>query len=96
MSLRLAEGLVAIFELYAFAGLMFAVAFLPRAIVRMDERLRDAPIALRFVILPGVAALWPLFAWRWFTGAAEPIERNAHRSAATAAAAVATAARRRS
>jgi HAMP domain-containing protein len=89
MPLRLAEVIVAIFELYAVAGVIFAAACLPRAVLRMDGRLRDAPIALRLLIFPGVAALWPFFACRWVTGAAEPIERNAHRSAAAAAAAAA-------
>jgi hypothetical protein len=84
MPLRLAQALAAMFELYALAGVIFAITFLPRAILRMDERLRDAPIALRFVLLPGVAALWPLFARRWWTRAGEPVERNPHRSAAAA------------
>jgi hypothetical protein len=34
------------------------------------------------LILPGVAAFWPLFAWRWLSRAPEPIERNPHRSKA--------------
>ena len=70
-------------ELYAAAGLLFAIAFLPRGILRLDERLHGSPYAVRLLILPGVAALWPLFAWRWLTHAPEPIERNAHRSAAS-------------
>ena len=82
MTLRLAQVLVTLFKLYALAGVVFAVAFLPRAILRLDGRLRGASIAVRLVILPGVSAFWPLFAWRWWTGAPEPIERNAHRSAA--------------
>jgi hypothetical protein len=30
------------------------------------------------LILPGIVALWPLFAWRSITGAHEPVERNPH------------------
>jgi hypothetical protein len=82
MPLQLAQFIVYGVELYALAGLLFAVAFLPRAIVRFDHRLEGAPIAIRFLILPGVAALWPRFAWRWTTDAPEPIERNPHRAAA--------------
>jgi len=77
-----AEVVVTMCELYAGAGLLFAILFLPRGILRLDERLRGSPRTVRLLILPGVVALWPLFAWRWLTHAPEPIERNAHRTAA--------------
>ena len=80
MPLELAQVVVALFELYALAGLVFAVLFLPRAVARIDPRVAASSKALRLMILPGVAALWPLFAWRWITGAPEPIEKNAHRA----------------
>jgi hypothetical protein len=35
---------------------------------------------LRLLLLPGVVALWPLFATRWITGAPDPVERNPHRT----------------
>jgi len=82
VSLALAEFIVALFEIYALAGMAFAVLFLPRAVTRLDPRVAGAPATLRLLILPGVAALWPLFAWRWLSGAPEPIERNPHRSKA--------------
>lgn len=81
MLLTLAGTIVTTCELYAMAGLLFAAAFLPRGVLQLDDRLRGAPIAVRLLILPGVAAFWPLFAWRWLTGAPEPVERNAHRNA---------------
>jgi hypothetical protein len=81
MLLTLANTIVTAGELYAVAGLIFAAAFLPRGVLQLDERLHGAPITVRLLILPGVAALWPLFAWRWITGAREPVERNAHRTA---------------
>jgi hypothetical protein len=77
--LEVARIVVALFELYAFAGVSFAVFFLPRAVTRLDPRVADAPATLRLLILPGVAALWPLFAWRRLSGAPEPTERNPHR-----------------
>jgi len=83
MWLATAELVVAAGEIYALAGLLFAIAFLPRGVLRLDERLHDSPYAVRLLILPGVAALWPLFAWRWLRRAPEPIERNAHRIAAS-------------
>ena len=79
MPLDVARAAVALFELYALAGVVFAVLFLPRAVTRLDPRVADAPATLRLLILPGVAALWPLLAWRWLSGGGEPIERNPHR-----------------
>ena len=79
MALDVARTAVALFELYALVGVVFAVLFLPSAVTRMDPRVADAPATLRLLILPGVAALWPLLAWRWLSGAGEPIERNPHR-----------------
>ena len=82
MPLEIAQFVVAAFEAYAFAGVGFALMFLPRAVARLDPRVAGAPKTLRLLILPGVVALWPLFAWRWMTGAHEPIERNPHRAKA--------------
>ena len=82
MPFLLAWILVAAAEAYVVAGLLFALAFLPRAIVRVDERLHESPIAVRVLLFPGIAALWPLFAWRWMTGRGAPDERNPHRLAA--------------
>jgi hypothetical protein len=69
-------------ECYALAGVLFALAFLPRGIVRVDERLHESPKTVRLLLFPGVAAFWPLFAWRWFSGQTTPTERNPHRIAA--------------
>lgn len=82
MPTEAAKVVVALFEVYALAGLGFAVLFLPRAIARLDHRIVGSPKTVRLLILPGVAALWPLFAWRWMAGEREPIERNPHRTKA--------------
>jgi hypothetical protein len=82
--LQVANVIVAVFEGYVFAGLGFALLFLPRGIARVDHRVAGSPKTLRLLLLPGMAAFWPLFAWRWFSGAAEPVERNAHRAKAAA------------
>ena len=74
--------LVAAAEAYVLAGVLFALAFLPRGIVRVDERLHASPRAVRVMLFPGIAAFWPLFAWRWTTGRTTPEERNPHRAAA--------------
>lgn len=82
MPLEIAQVIVGFFAAYALAGLGFAMMFLPRAVARFDPRVAGAPKTLRLLILPGVVALWPLFAWRWMTSAGEPIERNPHRAKA--------------
>lgn len=82
MPLEIAQVVVGVFEGYALAGLGFAMLFLPRAVARLDTRVAGAPRTLRLLILPGVVALWPLFAWRWISGAGEPLERNPHRAKA--------------
>ena len=84
MPLHIARVIVALIEGYAAAGIAFAIAFLPRAIARLDPRVTGAPWTLRLLILPGVVALWPLFATRWIAGGSEPIERNPHRMKAGA------------
>ena len=82
MSVELAQVVVAVFELYAAAGVVFALVFLSVGVKRVDPRIVGSPKAMRLLILPGVAAFWPLFARRWFAGAPEPIERNSHRASA--------------
>jgi len=73
---------VAAFEAYAIAGAVFAAVFLTRGIAQVDPRVVGAPWTLRLLILPGIVALWPLFARRWASGASAPIEDNPHRARA--------------
>ena len=82
MPIEIARVIVALFEWYAVAGLVFALMFLPRGVARLDPRVAGAPRTLRLLILPGVATLWPVLAWRWHAGAPAPIERNPHRAKA--------------
>jgi len=82
MSMAFAQAVVAFFEAYALAGVVFATLFLPRGVARVDPRMAGAPNTLRLLILPGVAAFWPMFVRRWTSGAPEPTERNAHRAQA--------------
>ena len=68
--------------LYALAGLAFALVFVARGVPRVDPAASGAPLGFRLLVLPGVAAVWPLFLGRWLRGAGPPVERNAHRVAA--------------
>ena len=88
MSVGIAQAIVGLFEGYALLGILFAVLFLPRGITRVDPRTANSPKTLRFVILPGVVAFWPLFASRWLAGAGEQVERNPHRDQALIASAI--------
>lgn len=83
MPLGLAEVIVAAVEVYAIAGVLFALTFLPRALARLDTGVAGAPITMRLLILPGVSALWPLFAWRWLRHRHAPVEHNPHRDKAS-------------
>jgi hypothetical protein len=71
--------------LYLAAGFVFAVAFLFvfRGVDRIDPSAREGTWGFRLAVLPGVTALWPIFASRWRRGRTEPpAESNAHRRAA--------------
>jgi hypothetical protein len=66
--------------MYIIIGALFAIVFVSFGVGRVDSSARGAGVGFRALIFPGVAALWPLLAWRWLRGA--PRERNAHRNAA--------------
>jgi hypothetical protein len=51
--------------LYAAMGLVFACAFLTLGVGRVDPLSNGSGIGFRLIILPGVAALWPLLLTRW-------------------------------
>jgi len=80
VSLALAQFIVVLFEIYALAGVVFAGFFLRRAVARLDPGVAGAPRTLRLLILPGVATLWPMLAWRCLAGVSAPVERNPHRA----------------
>jgi len=82
VSLAIAQFVVSVVEAYVLVGVAFALMFLPRGVTRLDPRVAGAPKILRLLILPGIVALWPLFAWRWIAGAKEPMENNPHRAKA--------------
>jgi hypothetical protein len=53
------------FALYGLTGLLFAIAFQMRALLRITAAARGAGPAFRLLILPGMVALWPLLMRRW-------------------------------
>ena len=75
-----AKSLVYLLAAYAGVGLLFAVPFVWVGVQRLDSEAQGAGIAFRLLILPGVAAFWPLFLSRWVRGIMEPpTEKNPHR-----------------
>jgi hypothetical protein len=71
-------------ETYLACGLLFAVAFLPRGVLTIDERLRASPVTVRVLLVPGMMLLWPMFLRRWIAGTPPPVEENTHRRAVRA------------
>lgn len=81
--MAIAQVLVWTMEAYAAAGLLFALVFVVTGIERVDSAGKDATLGFRLIILPGVAAFWPLLLRRWLSKVSDPpIERNAHRDLA--------------
>lgn len=83
--LDVATWIVRLAGAYAAAGLLFALLFLfvLRGVDRIDPSARAGSRGFRWIVLPGVAALWPLLLRRWLAGASEPPEEsNAHRRVA--------------
>ena len=82
MTWWMARVMATFVELYLGAGMLFALAFLPRGVFTIDEGLRRSPAAVRVLLVPGMTLLWPIFLHRWIAGRPAPIETNAHRRAA--------------
>ena len=77
-----AELFVYALEAYSAAGLLFAAVFVLR-VERLDSEAQGSGIGFRFLVAPGMAALWPLFLSRWLRHSTEPpLEKNSHRLAA--------------
>lgn len=77
------ELLIKVVRGYLFAGLVFSLPFLIFGIHRVDPDAGGWNIGFRIMLIPGLSVFWPLFALRWLRGKRTPVERNAHRMAAT-------------
>jgi hypothetical protein len=75
------KSFVYAFEAYALLGFLFAAIFVSFGLQRLDSEARGSGIAFRLLILPGVAAFWPMLLRRWVRGMNEPpLERTPHRT----------------
>ena len=50
---------------YLAIGLVFAIAFVATGVSTVDAAARGAGVRFRLLILPGIAACWPLMFARW-------------------------------
>ena len=60
-----AEPFVDLLTAYAALGVVFAIPFVTMGVGRVDPVAKDSRAGFRLIILPGVAALWPLLLARW-------------------------------
>ena len=66
--------------IYAGLGLAFALVFVWVGVQILDSEAQGAGVGFRLLILPGVAAFWPMLLYRWTQHVTEPpVEENAHR-----------------
>ena len=63
-----AQLFVQALAVYAVLGAIFSIAFVLFGIHRVDESARHAPVGFRLIVMPGVAAFWPLLLARWMRG----------------------------
>jgi hypothetical protein len=64
---------------YAATGFLFASIFVFLGVQQVDSEAQGSGIGFRLLILPGVAAFWPMFLHRWVRGIQPSTERNPHR-----------------
>ena len=57
--------LLVVVATYLIMGACFGIVFLARGLARVDPAARGSSWAFRLLILPGVAALWPVMAAEW-------------------------------
>jgi hypothetical protein len=76
----IAVTLVSAWMVYGGLGLAFAVPFVWFGVQRLDSEAKPSGTGFRLLILPGVAAFWPMFLYRLIRRIDEPpVERNPHR-----------------
>ncbi|MEO1129316.1 MAG: hypothetical protein AAFX05_06340 [Planctomycetota bacterium] len=69
--MNLIAALLTVLAGYAGLGLLFSLLFVTVGLVRVDPVARGSSPAFRILILPGVAALWPLLLARWLRGSGQ-------------------------
>ena len=65
MSIEQAERFWQAVGAYALVGVLFALVYLIFALRRVDPGAAASPLRVKFLILPGIVALWPLLLLQW-------------------------------
>jgi len=73
MTPAVAEAVLQALGAYLGVGLAFGLMFVFFAIQRLDPAAQAVPVAARWLLLPGAAALWPVLAWKWLRRQAPPV-----------------------
>jgi hypothetical protein len=63
-----AKAFANLLEAYALVGLVFAAFFVSLGVQRLDPEAKGSGTGFRLLILPGVAAFWPMLLARWTRG----------------------------
>jgi hypothetical protein len=63
----MANFIVLLTMAYVAAGLIFAILFIAQGIEKIDAQTKGTGAGFRLIILPGVAAFWPLLLTRWMS-----------------------------
>ena len=75
----LAKAFLYALETYAGLGLIFGVPFVCVGVQRLDPAAQGSGIVFRLLILPGVAAFWPIFLYRWRQAIVRSHAKKPHR-----------------
>ena len=67
--MQFAELFVTALTVYGLAGIAFASGFVIFGIHRLDAVAEQSSLGFRLIVIPGVAALWPLLLTRWLRAA---------------------------
>jgi hypothetical protein len=80
----IAAPLLILSGIYFLCGFCFAIVFVFSGLKKIDPHAALGSWGFRLLVIPGVAAFWPLLLRRWLKGIhPPPSERNAHRIAAS-------------
>jgi hypothetical protein len=71
MSVDLAETVLTIVAGYFAVGALFALAFIPFGLRRVDVVAAGGPLRFKLLIAPGVVAIWPVVLVLWLSGGRE-------------------------
>jgi len=66
MPVDIAHGVLGLAGCYVAIGTIVGLPFVFAGIERVDPAARNAPWSFRLLVFPGVVALWPLMAGRWW------------------------------